>query len=272
MTGPEEPVLNCAEAATFAEPDQIEENDILTRSRRPGDVLACPSGEMRLRGEPAVPAEASALALSGVVAGFGRTRVLDGLDLELGRGESLGVRGANGSGKSTLLRVCASLLRPSTGWVRILGVDRDEACVPTRRRQICLVGHEHALYPQLSVRENLRFVGRLYDRPDDAVEEVLDVVGLGRVGERRVDRCSQGMVRRADLARVLLTQPRLLLLDEASAGLDPAADVLVDHVIRQTCSVGGAAVVISHDHGWLSGQVDRTATLRSGRLVLEGTP
>lgn len=210
------------------------------------------------------------LALSGVAVGFGGTRVLDGLDLELRRGEALGVRGANGSGKSTLLRVCASLLRPRAGSVRILGVDRREACTPHHRRQIGLLGHEPALYPQLSVRENLRFVGRLYDRPGHAVDEVLEVVGLSRAAERRVDRCSQGMARRADLARVLLVQPRLLLLDEASAGLDPAADILVDHLVRETCRAGGAAVVISHDHGWLSGQVDRTVTLRSGSLVVEG--
>lgn len=243
----------------------------MSRGRPPGAVLGRPSGGRRLRGEPGAPDQASALVLSGVAVGFGGTRVLDGLDLELRRGEALGVRGANGSGKSTLLRVCATLLRPRTGSVRILGLDRDEACSPIYRRQIGLVGHEPALYRQLSVRENLRFVARLYGRPDDAVEEVLEVVGLSRAADRRVDQCSQGMARRADLARMLLVRPRLLLLDEASAGLDPAADILVDHVVRQTRLAGGAAVVISHDHGWLSGQVDHTVTLRSGRLFVEGT-
>lgn len=205
--------------------------------------------------------------MSGVAVRIGTTRVLEGLELELRLGESLGVRGANGSGKSTLLRVCATLLPPRAGSVQVLGVDRVEALTPEYRRRICLIGHEPALYAQLSVRENLRFVARLYDRPDHAVDEALGVVGLSRAAGRRVDRCSQGMARRADLARVLLARPELLLLDEAHAGLDPAADMLVDHIVGQTCRAGGAAVVVSHDHGRLAGQVDRTATLRSGRLV-----
>lgn len=242
----------------------------MPRGRRP--ALGLPPGETRLRAEPRVPDSGSALTLAGVAVGFGATKVLEGLDLELERGDSLGVRGANGSGKSTLLEVCASLLRPRTGRVRILGRDWDDACSPLNRREIGLVGHEPALYAHLSVRENLRFVSRLYDVPLNGVEEVLEMVGLGQAGDRRVDRCSQGMARRADLARMLLLKPRLLLLDEAGAGLDPAAEILVDHIVRRTCSAGGAAVVISHDHGWLSGQVDRTVTLRAGRLVAEGSP
>ena len=206
------------------------------------------------------------LALSGVAVRIGATRVLEGLDLQLRPGESLGVRGANGSGKSTLLRVCATLLRPRAGTVQILGVDRAEAGAPEHRRRICLVGHEPALYAQLTVRENLRFVARLYDRDSAAVEEALDVVGLARAAGRRLDRCSQGMARRADLARVLLARPTLLLLDEAHAGLDPAADVLIGHLVARTCRAGGAAVVVAHEER-LAGQADRTATLTSGRLV-----
>ena len=213
------------------------------------------------------------LALSDVAVRIGTTRVLEGLDLQLRPGESLGIRGANGSGKSTLLRVCATLLRPRGGSVQVLGMEDAEACTPEYRRQICMIGHEPALYAQLSVRDNLRFVARLYDRDDDAVDEALEIVGLARAASRRVDRCSHGMARRADLARVLLARPRLLLLDEAHAGLDPAADTLVGHIVGKTCRAGGAAVVVSHDEERLTGRADRTATLTSGRLVPdEGTP
>lgn len=213
------------------------------------------------------------LALTEIAVRIGATRVLEGLDLELRAGEALGIRGANGAGKSTLLRVCATLLPPSAGSLQVLGVDRVVACTPEYRRQICLIGHQPALYAQLSIRENLRFVARLCDRSDAAVEEALGVVGLARAAGRRVDRCSQGMARRADIARALLEKPRLLLLDEAHAGLDPSADLLVDHLLGQICRAGGAAVLVSHDRGRLTGQVDRTATLTSGRLVPdEGSP
>lgn len=222
---------------------------------------------------PSRSAQSLVLALSDVAVRIGTTRVLEGLDLQLRPGESLGIRGANGSGKSTLLRVCATLLRPRAGSVQILGLDRAEAVAPAYRRQICLIGHEPGLYAQLSVRENLRFVARLYDRDDAAVDEALEVVGLTRAAGRRLDRCSQGMVRRADLARVLIARPRLLLLDEAHAGLDAAANMLVGHLIGLACRAGGAAVVVAHDEGRLTGQATRTATLTSGRLVPdEGTP
>jgi len=153
---------------------------------------------------------------------FEHTPVLAGLDFTLQSGEVLGVIGANGSGKSTLLQVLATLRRPHRGGGSVLGADARQPVPAAVRAQICLVAHQPALYAQLSLQENLRFVAELFDRPTSIADEALVTVGLSKSAGRRVDRCSHGMVRRADLARALITEPTLLLLDEAHAGLDPA--------------------------------------------------
>ncbi len=195
------------------------------------------------------------------------TPVLEGLDLLLESGQVIGVLGANGSGKSTLLQVLATLRRPRHGTGSILGADVRSAAPAHVRRQICLVAHQPALYAQLSLRENLRFVADLFDRPVGAVDEALATVGLTKSAGRRVDRCSHGMVRRADLARALITEPNLLLLDEAHAGLDPAAGALIAHLVAGVVDRGGAAVVVSHERDRLDPMVDRIVRIEQGRSV-----
>ncbi|GAA3137444.1 hypothetical protein GCM10010530_67030 [Kribbella aluminosa] len=192
---------------------------------------------------------------------------MERVDLELRSGQAMGLVGANGSGKTTVLQVLATLRRPRTGSGEVLGADLSRSVAAQVRRQICLVGHQPALYPQLSLRENLRFVAALLGRGDAVVESALETVGLLRAADRRADRCSQGMRRRADLARVLIGEPRLLLLDEADSGLDPAARELVDHLVASVRGRGGAAVVVSHDRERLGGLVDNVVEVRDGRLV-----
>lgn len=211
------------------------------------------------------------LTLDEVAVTIARTPVLDSVDLRLRPGKVTGVIGANGTGKTTLLELCATLRRPARGSGQVLGARLAAAggstVPPDVRRRICLVGHQPALYSRLSLRENLAFVARLYRRPLDRVEQVLTAVGLARAADRRLEQCSQGMGRRADLARALLTEPTLLLLDEAHSGLDEAAVDLVGHVVGQVRERGGAALVVSHDREGLDTLADEVATLADGRLT-----
>lgn len=212
---------------------------------------------------------ASLVSLRAVGVAIEHTPVLDSIDLALGAGQAVGLVGANGSGKSTLLQVCATLRRPHRGSGEVLGVDLGARMPAELRRRICLVGHQPALYPRLTLRENLTFVADLYGLPRATVDRALGTVGLARVADRRVDRCSQGMARRADLARGLLTEPLLLLLDEAHSGLDAAAGELVAHLVAQVQDRGGAALVASHETERLDALVDRVVHLSAGCLVPE---
>ncbi|OZM79966.1 heme ABC exporter ATP-binding protein CcmA [Pseudonocardia sp. MH-G8] len=203
--------------------------------------------------------------LDRVAVTLGRTPVLRDLDLRVGAGEALGVLGANGSGKTTFLHLLATLVRPTAGRAEILGREHGSPGAGAARPAIALIGHLPSLYPQLSLAENLRFVARLTGREDRAVDRALDTVGLGGAAQRRAERCSQGMQRRAELARVLLTRPALLLLDEIHAGLDRDAVGLVDDVVASVRGRGGACVLVSHEPDRLTGVVDRMVRINDGR-------
>ncbi|GAA2565778.1 ABC transporter ATP-binding protein [Pseudonocardia hydrocarbonoxydans] len=195
-----------------------------------------------------------------------RTPVLRRVDLTLRAGETVGVLGANGSGKSTLLAVLATLVPPAAGHGTVLGRPLGTAAVATVRPHIALVGHTPALYPQLTLTENLHLLARLTGRANSTADGALRAVGLAGAGGRRAESCSQGMVRRAELARVLLTEPSLLLLDEVHAGLDRDAVGLVDDVVARVRRRGGACVLVSHDAERLVGLVDRTVRVEQGGL------
>ncbi len=204
--------------------------------------------------------------LRGVGVRLGDTPVLRDLDLTVAAGEAVGLHGANGSGKSTLLRVLATLLPLSAGAGAVLGADLAGPDRFAVRPRIGLVGHQPSLYPELTLHENTAFVARVRGDDPERVAEVLDQVGLGRARHRRADHCSHGMQRRAEFARVLLTAPDLLLLDEAHAGLDPAAADLVVLLAKQVQARGGAAVLVSHDPARMRGLVDRAYDLDGGKL------
>ena len=226
-------------------------------SRLPYD--ACPAGR---QGHPD-----AVIQLHGIAVSVERTPVLRDLTLTVGAGEAVGVIGANGSGKSTLLRLLATLLSPAAGTGRVLGSALGSRECERIRPRIGLIGHSPALYPRLTLAENLRFFCRLTGVDVSVVSTALDAVGLGRAADRPTDRCSQGMQRRTELARVILSTPALLLLDEPHAGLDSGSAGLVDAVIHEVCDRGGAAVVVSHDRARLDATVDRVLDLREGCLA-----
>lgn len=213
-----------------------------------------------------------AVKLNGISVDVEGTPVLRDVDLTVRRGEILGIQGSNGSGKSTLLSVVATLRPLSAGTGSVLGAPLGDRAIRSVRPRIALVGHTAALYRHLTLRENLLFLARLTGRTNDTVDEALDAIGLAGAADRTVGRCSQGMLRRADLARVLLSDPDLLLLDEVHSGLDATSVGLVDRLIDSVRRRGGASVIVSHDQQKLAAAADRIVEIVRGAAVAVRRP
>jgi heme exporter protein A len=200
-------------------------------------------------------------------AAFGATTVLRALSFEIDRGERVALLGPNGAGKTTLLRVLAGLLRRHGGQLQVLGLD-PSGQAGRLRRAIGVLSHQTLLYGELTVQENLLLFARLYDLPDAAerVGQRLEQVGLfGRRGDR-VESLSRGLQQRLAIARALLHDPILLLLDEPDTGLDLAA-----YQMLETLLVGGAVgrtiVMATHSLQQAARVCRRGLVLVGGRLV-----
>ena len=201
---------------------------------------------------------------SGVT--LGGQMVLRGLTVSVGPGEVLGIAGPNGSGKTTLLRLLATLVRPDRGVGHVLGAALGTSEVYGVRPHIGLIGHVPAMIGELSLRENLEHAIRLAGADPARIEPALRVVGLDEAAHRKVETSSQGMLRRTEVARLLITQPRLLLLDEAYSGLDYFAQELIDTLIDRATRDGGAAVMVSHDPRHIAERAGKVLNLYAGRL------
>lgn len=213
------------------------------------------------------PPDPPAIAVHGVRVAFGATAVLRGIDLTVPWGARLALLGPNGAGKSTLLRAIATLSRPTAGTVRIAGLDAfaDSAAV---RRLIGVVAHQTYLYDELTALENLRFYAELYDLPDAAkqVDTILDRVGLTARRNVRAGSLSRGQQQRLTLARALLHDPPLLLLDEPDTGLDLAAFGLLEALLLDE---ERTVVLTTHNMRQAARLCDRYAILSGGRIVRE---
>lgn len=203
----------------------------------------------------------SLVSLDGVAVRFGPTLVLTGIDLDVPAGGVVGVAGRNGAGKTTLLGVIATLVPVSSGTGVVLGAVLGTEDTRHVRTDIGWSGHEPALYDHLTLRENLHLLADLAGRDRRQADEALDRVGLAAAGHRRAMDASNGMRRRTDLAGLLLRRPRLLLLDEAHAGLDADADAIIAALIRVTRDSGGGVVMVSHDAERLRDDCDRVVIL-----------
>lgn len=191
----------------------------------------------------------AAIAVAGLRRDYGDRTALAGVDIELGRAETLVVLGPNGAGKSTLLRVLATLLRPSGGEVVVLGSALPREAWKLRGR-IGYLGHEPLLYKDLSGRENLRFHARLHGigatEAEARIEELLAAVAMERRADERVAELSAGMRQRLAICRCVLHRPELLLLDEPDSNLDSEGRELARALIGPEAG-DAARVVVTHD-------------------------
>jgi heme exporter protein A len=206
-----------------------------------------------------------ALELEGLARHYGEREALSGVSLSLAVGQTLVVFGPNGAGKTTLLRVLATLLRPHAGDVRVLGSSLPNDAWAVRGR-VGLLGHEPLLYRELTARENLRFHARLHGVGDERVDELLESVAMGARAREPLRTLSRGMVQRVAVARAVLHDPELLLLDEPHSNLDPAAIELVAPLIGAASK--RTRVICSHDPTGGLAAADVVLGLRAGRPVL----
>ena len=197
---------------------------------------------------------------------FGPIVALHPLDLELVSGSALAVLGPNGAGKSTLLRLLAGLARPRAGSIELESGGHSRVA---RRRSVGLVGHATFLTPTLTTRENLLLAARLYgvEPPAERVARALEAEELLSVAERRAGALSRGLAQRAAIARALLHDPRLVLLDEPWTGLDARAASRLSQRLAEEKRAGRTLVVVTHDLGRAVGLADRALLLVRGRAV-----
>jgi len=190
------------------------------------------------------------------------------VDLTLAAGECVAVLGPNGAGKSTLLRMVATLLRPEEGELAVCGLPLP-AGATRARAQIGYLGHDPMVYLDLTPRQNLGFYADLFglDRVRERVDEALDRVGLLARSFDPVRTFSRGMAQRLGLARALLHEPRLLLLDEPYAGLDAGGARLLDEVLGDL-GPGRGALMVTHEVERGVRVAGRALVLRAGRTVL----
>jgi ABC-type multidrug transport system ATPase subunit len=208
----------------------------------------------------------SAIQAKGLSKTFGHRVVLRPLDLEVAEGESVALAGANGAGKTTLLRCLSAVMRPSTGEVRWFGCPA--AGNIQARRLLGMVAHECFLYGHLTVRENLVFAARMHDVPQPAqrADDLIGSIGLGRHAQRLSARLSPGMRQRVAVARALVHDPRILVLDEPFAGLDAEGTDWLVGLLQELRGRGLALCFATHDEEKMHCLADRILRLRDGRL------
>lgn len=211
-----------------------------------------------------------AVEVGGLTKSFGSLLVLRGIDLRVKKGEFLTIFGPNAAGKTTLIKILATLSRPSSGEVRLGGLQLQDDATEIRRR-IGVVTHQTLLYDDLTVRENLRFYGRMYDVPnlEERIAIVIRQVGLEARLHDRVRTLSHGMQKRASIARAVIHNPSIVLLDEPEAGLDPHATAMLVEILDTLYSGERTVVMTTHnlERGLQMG--DRVAILARGKIVYE---
>jgi heme exporter protein A len=208
------------------------------------------------------------IVASSLTVAFGRTIALDGIDLDVPTGIT-GLFGPNGSGKSTLLRVIAGLQRPTAGSVVIDGHPTSLRHESFRRR-IGYVGHSAGLYAHLTVAENLELCAQLYGAPTARAGDVLTDVGLSGRAATYAGDLSAGLKRRASVARALVHDPDVLLLDEPYANLDDEASGMISAAVQAWCTAGKVALIATHGAKKVKAYADGGIILRDGRVVVAG--
>ncbi len=206
--------------------------------------------------------------IEGVTQRYGHATVLHDLNLSLAPGEVLGLFGHNGAGKTTSMKLILGLLQASSGQVRVFGRAPSD---PQVRRMLGYLPENVTFYPQLSGLETLQHFARLKGAPMSQVETLLEDVGLTAAARRRVKTYSKGMRQRLGLAQALLGEPRLLLLDEPTVGLDPIATQDLYRLLDRLRGQGTSIILCSHVLPGVEAHINRAAILTQGRLLALGT-
>jgi ABC-type multidrug transport system ATPase subunit len=211
------------------------------------------------------------LRLTGLTVRYGDFVAVDGLDLELRRGERFGLLGPNGAGKSTTLRVLTGQRRPSAGRATVAGLDvvRDWQAV---KPLFGYVPDRDNHFEEFTGRRNLRLFAGLYGVDDRRVDECLEMLELSEAANLPVRAWSLGMRRKLLLARALLHRPRLLYLDEPSANLDAHSAAVIHRTLRALTAEGVTVLLTTHNMKEVEEVCDRVAVLRRGRLVALDAP
>ena len=212
-----------------------------------------------------------AIVVEGLEKSYREWPVLWDLDLSVPWGESLALFGANGAGKTTFLRILSTSARPDSGSVRIAGHDLRRQAAEARRR-IGVVGHRSFLYDDLTPSENLNYYARLYGikNREARVASALEQVSLSGRANHRVRTLSNGMQKRAAIARAILHEPDVLLLDEPEAGLDRESREMLGILLSEWAANGRSAVFTTHDIELGMAWGHRAAVLDGGSLTFPG--
>ena len=202
----------------------------------------------------------------GLTKTFGVTPILREVTFQIEEGRCAFLIGGNGSGKSTLLRILAGLSQPTSGDAMVFG--ESSRALGVARRRIGMLTHQSWLYPNLTARENLQFYAELYGLPDsdDLATKWISAVGLAASTDERVREFSRGMEQRLSIARTMMAEPELLLLDEPFAALDPDGVAIVGGLIRAAVARGCAALLTAHSTFDLGIETDQYR-ITNGRVL-----
>ena len=220
-------------------------------------------------------ADAVVLSVVGLRKSYGDNEVVRGLDFAIGRGECFGLLGPNGAGKTTTLRCCLGLTDPNAGAITLVGEPVPKAAREARVR-VGVVPQMDNLDPDFTVVENLRIYGRYFRVPDALLHEriprLLEFAGLSTKGSSSIRTLSGGMKRRLTLARALINDPELLILDEPTTGLDPQARHLIWDGLRQLLTQGKTILLTTHFMDEAERLCSRLAVIDHGRMIASDTP
>jgi sodium transport system ATP-binding protein len=204
----------------------------------------------------------------------GEVRAVDGVSFRCAPGEVFGLLGANGAGKTTTLRMLATIISPTAGTARVLGLDIREDAARVRET-IGFLSSSTALYGRLTAREMVEYFGRLYGLDDTRlsarIEQVFDELEMGEFASRRCDKLSTGQKQRVSIARSIVHDPLVMIFDEPTTGLDVMTARTITRFIRRCRDDGRTVIFSTHVMSEAESLCDRVAVVHGGRIVAEGT-